>query len=521
MVAMQQESALFVIALIIAGGITGLLAIYASIRHERVGAPPFALLMLATTVYTLAYAFELTSTTLEEMLFWIKVEYLGISMIPALWIILVITYVGKNIWLTPLRVAALFFIPVMTLVLNHTNEYHHLYYSAVSVSNYGPFPILAIQAGPWYWVQMIYNSVAFLFASYLLLSAWWQVNTPYRRQISIMLGASAAPWFANIIYLAGYSPYGLDLVAFGMAIAGLLFSLGLFRYGMIEIAPIARDMVFEGMRDGVLVLDSLNRLVDFNPAAKNILIALSSDKIGQPVEEVLESYPHLLKHIFSEPDRHIDLEINEGKKCDHYNFRTWPIFDSRNQPIGKTIVLINITEQVILLKKMRTLATIDKLTNIYNRSHFYELCEKEIDWANRNERALSLIIMDIDHFKTINDKYGHQAGDYTLKAVVEVCRSSLREHDIMGRYGGEEFTVFLPETPPDMAFEVAERLRTKIAKLPLTLKNDMVFVTASFGVVGVERAGDVELDKLLTISDEALYRAKDEGRNRVVLAITN
>jgi len=125
--------------------------------------------------------------------------------------------------------------------------------------------------------------------------------------------------------------------------------------------------------------------------------------------------------------------------------------------------------------------------------------------------------MDIDHFKKINDTYGHKAGDYTLKTVVDACRKCLREHDIFGRYGGEELTIFLPETSAEVALEVVEHLREKIAGTRLSLDHAEVAVTASFGVAGVERAGDVELDDLLKKADQALYRAKEAGRNRVVL----
>lgn len=175
----------------------------------------------------------------------------------------------------------------------------------------------------------------------------------------------------------------------------------------------------------------------------------------------------------------------------------------------------------MLLDKLRIMATIDNLTKIYNRSHFFELCKKEIDRAKRYGRPISLILMDIDHFKMINDTYGHKAGDYTLKAVVDVCRNYLRIHDIFGRYGGEEFIIFLPETPSKVALEVAERLRKKIAGMCISLESAEVAVTASFGVVGIEKAGDVELEELFKNADHALYRAKEAGRNRVVFGMLN
>ncbi len=512
---MQHENAVYIIALFMAGGITCLISLYAVIRHTRAGAVAFACLMLASTIYAFGYALELTNTTLLGMLFWIKVEYLGISVLPALWIIVVLQYVGKGQWLSPFRIALLLIIPAITLVLTYTNEYHHLYYGAVSVNKGGPFPLLLIKGGPWYWVQSAYFSTSFLIGSYLLLETWWRVKSSYRRQIVVMLAGSLVPWLSHIVYITGKSPYGLDLAPFTFMVSGLIFSWGLFRYQMLEIAPIARDIVFEGMRDGVLVLDTQNRVVDYNHTAQNIINNLSPARIGCSAQEVLKAYPNLLDQIFSDPDNQVELQIYRGDKRYYYNFRIWPIIDRRNLLLGKTIVLIDITEQVMLLEKLRTMATIDSLTGVFNRSHFIELCSKEIDRANRYGRAISLISMDLDLFKEINDTYGHEAGDYTLKAVADTCRNCLRHNDIFGRYGGEEFTICLPETSSDIALEVAERLRKKIAGLHLAVDNNEFTVTASFGIIGVQEAGDVELDDLLKKADQALYKSKEAGRNQV------
>jgi len=514
---MQHENVVYIIALFMAGGVTCLISLYAYTRHTRAGAVAFACLMLATTIYAFGYALELTNTTLPGMLFWIRVEYLGISVLPALWIIVVLQYVGKGQWLSPFKVAVLLLIPAITLVLTYTNEYHHLYYDAVSVNNDGPFPHLLIKGGPWYWVQSAYFSISYLIGSYLLLEMWWRVKSSYRRQIGVMLVGSLVPWAGHVIYITGKSPYGLDIVPFTFLVTGLIFSWGLFRYQMLEIAPIARDLLFEGMRDGVLVLDRLNRVVDYNHTAQKIIKDLSADRIGCPVQDVLQAYPNLLNQILCDPEKQAELQIFQGDRCYYYNFRIWPIVDRRNQLLGKTIILIDTTEQVMLLEKLRTMATVDSLTGVFNRRHFIELCGKEIDRAKRSGRSISLIIMDLDHFKEINDTYGHEAGDYTLKVVAQTCRNCLRSNDIFGRYGGEEFTICLPETPSDTALEVAERLRRKIAGMTLVVDNTEFKVTASFGVIGVQETEDVELDDLLKKADRALYRSKEAGRNRVFI----
>jgi diguanylate cyclase (GGDEF)-like protein len=130
-----------------------------------------------------------------------------------------------------------------------------------------------------------------------------------------------------------------------------------------------------------------------------------------------------------------------------------------------------------------------------------------------------VFLMDLDNFKQINDTYGHKAGDTVIKTVAGVCNNSLRVTDIFGRYGGEEFMAFLPETPSEKAFQVAERLRQNIAGTRIDLDNNSIYVTASIGVACVEKAGNIGLDELLKNADEALYEAKKAGRNCVRLRL--
>ena len=515
---MSQENAVYIVALIIAGGINGLLAIHAYLHRIKSGATCFACLMLTTVVYAFGYAAEIAQTTLPAMLFWLKVEYIGIAPLPALWIIVAIQYVGRVRWLTRSVIAALFFIPVITLILHYTNNYHHLFYRTVSINTNSPFPLISFTKGPWYWVHIAYINLSLLFGNILYLITWLRSAQSYRRQIAVILVGSLAPWAAFLIYLAGKSPWGLDLSPFGFALVGPFYVLGLFRYQLFNLAPIARDIVFEVMSDGVLVLDEQNRIVDFNPSAQKIVQSLSLNNVGHRAEDVLKNYPALLTQLSSNTYEQIESKIAQGGESHYYNFRFSPIMNRQNILIGKTVVMNNITEQVLLLAKLRMLATTDYLTNIYNRSHFLDMSLNEIYRAKQLGHPVSVILLDIDHFKHVNDTYGHKAGDIAIKAVVDACRNVLRATDIFGRYGGEEFAVFLPETVSDVAVELAEHMRKKIAETVISVDNAKISVTASFGVVGTEKAVNVGMDELLKIADKAMYRAKDAGRNCVVLA---
>ncbi|MEN9938562.1 MAG: hypothetical protein RLZZ387_5141 [Chloroflexota bacterium] len=168
-----------------------------------------------------------------------------------------------------------------------------------------------------------------------------------------------------------------------------------------------------------------------------------------------------------------------------------------------------------LYEAQRRLATTDGLTGLYNRRHFFELAEQEMVRARRYGHPLSVILLDIDHFKQINDRHGHQVGDIALRAAAACCRDTLRAVDLHGRYGGEELVFLLPETGPEGAAQAAERMRAAIDHLPvIDAAGGLVRLSASLGVAALAPWNDVGLYQLLGRADQALYAAKRAGRNR-------
>jgi len=168
------------------------------------------------------------------------------------------------------------------------------------------------------------------------------------------------------------------------------------------------------------------------------------------------------------------------------------------------------------------LATSDPLTGLYNRRHFFELAQAEIERALRYSRPLSLVMFDIDFFKEVNDTYGHTAGDTVLEMVARVAQGALRTNDISARYGGEEFVVLLPETNATVAATAAEKLRSLIEKTGVQNGEHEIRVTVSFGVTDhLQRSSTALLEKralqLIDQADEALYASKHAGRNRVTM----
>ena len=175
-------------------------------------------------------------------------------------------------------------------------------------------------------------------------------------------------------------------------------------------------------------------------------------------------------------------------------------------------------ERARLFKEVQDLALTDPLTGLNNRRSLFELGKIELARAIRMERHFCCMMLDLDHFKKINDNHGHLAGDQVLKEFAARCRNSVREVDLIGRYGGEELIVLLPETDIKTAKQIAERLRKRIAESPMKVSNSEIPVTVSIGVAGKDE-NTTNLDILIARADQAMYIAKHKGRNRVAVSV--
>jgi diguanylate cyclase (GGDEF)-like protein len=175
-----------------------------------------------------------------------------------------------------------------------------------------------------------------------------------------------------------------------------------------------------------------------------------------------------------------------------------------------------VIENARLYNQMHYLAVTDTLSGVLNRRGLFDRGEHEVNRAQRFSTPLAAIMLDIDHFKHINDTYSHAVGDEVLRTLARVCQANLRSVDLIGRYGGEEFAILLPDTDTDAARRVAERLRQAVAETPVIIPKGMVSFTVSLGVASLVD-GNTTLAVLLDQADSAMYFAKRSGRNQVAL----
>jgi diguanylate cyclase (GGDEF)-like protein/PAS domain S-box-containing protein len=235
----------------------------------------------------------------------------------------------------------------------------------------------------------------------------------------------------------------------------------------------------------------------------------------ETVAQLQEIDTRIIEHGEDTSEKVVSKE-EDGTRHIYWEIKT-PIYEdeSKTSILGLCGISTDITELELLKEKLEQQAQQDYLTGLSNRRHFMEQGEMEFSRVQRYGEALCLFMLDIDHFKNINDTYGHKAGDIVLQRLSDVMRETLRTVDIIGRMGGEEFAVLLPETDLQEATEVAERLREKIARTEVVLEAGMpLHFTVSIGVTTLQ-GKNANLDILLNQADQALYQAKKSGRNRV------
>lgn len=211
----------------------------------------------------------------------------------------------------------------------------------------------------------------------------------------------------------------------------------------------------------------------------------------------------------------VDLDSTNGTYVNDTQVTEYQMRRGDQVKIGDTIVkfLSGSDLEAQYHETIYRMTIIDGLTQIHNKRYLMETLEREIPRARRHARPLAVVMFDIDHFKGINDNYGHLAGDYVLKELATLVKSRLRPDDIVGRYGGEEFCALLPETSLSGAASIAEDLRRRVQERRFVFEGETIPVTVSLGCA--ELAGDQDVLLLVKAADDKLYEAKRSGRNRV------
>ncbi|QTN01106.1 diguanylate cyclase [Sediminibacillus dalangtanensis] len=470
----------------------------------------FILYTASITVYCFAYAFGLMATSLWEMKFWTAVQYVGLPFSPLLGLLFVMKYLGMKI--TKKSLVALLILPFMSFLMVATNDFHHLHYRIFEIDPVLGVPYVHQEIGVWYMIHGIFTFACMFVAFLLVLSRWKETSRVYRSQLFAVMCGQLVPMVTAFVYLTGFTPSGIDPVPMVLWLSSLLYLWAINSSRLFTLMPIAKDAIFHSINDGVIVLDESFRLIEFNQAVKKMLPKLSKNLFGVEFKQVwpiLSGAPLPSKIEPVDFQREVLLTVDDARRT--YQVRTAPL----QQAKGLLIIFTDITEIKRLQLRLENLAYYDELTQLYNRRAFFQKCEEAFSEAKNNALPLTVILMDVDFFKNVNDTYGHHIGDQLLIHVAKICQDQLQENILFARYGGEEFVLGMAGKNAREGWELAEQLRTSVETHALQTTEGMVSVTLSCGVAEAEKVPEETLNLVLNKADKALYAAKGEGRNQV------
>lgn len=335
--------------------------------------------------------------------------------------------------------------------------------------------------------------------------------------LGMRLGVGRFGSIAADIGITRFWIYFVEMAAIGMALATTIREKNDIKNLVSESEERFRAMFSKHSSVMLLVDPGSGQIVGANQAAvdfygypEKVLTSMAMGQINTRPEEVAENIRRALR----EDGKHFTAthRLRSGED------RVVNVYASPIEVLDRTLlfsIVMDITESKRMERELEKRANSDSLTGIPNRRRFLELAEQELGRALRYRAEFSLLLLDVDHFKQINDSCGHKGGDMALQALAGQCRQELRVVDVVGRFGGEEFAVMLPETGAQQALEVAERLRKGIAAMSIALAHGEVLqMTVSIGVATLRGPAD-SIDDLLQQADKALYVAKQEGRNQV------
>jgi diguanylate cyclase (GGDEF)-like protein/PAS domain S-box-containing protein len=555
----------------------------------------------------------------SAQLFWLDVTYFGVVVAPTAFLVLAIEFTDRVHSLSTRIRAGLSIIPLLTILILWTDPWHGLFYNGLRTGD------AILNGGVWFWIFIIYTYLILLLASIIIIQKIIRERLIFQVQAALLLIGMILPWAGNILSMIGFMPFpGLDLTPFLFTLSGLCFMVAFFRFGLLDIKPIAQSQLMKNLLDGVIILDKTNRIVDYNPEAEKIF-DLSLGVIGKTFSEATAQFKRLtpLEGLQIEKTR-IQIKSEENSE---FEVRILPLLDDKKQLTGNLITVHDITEyqqaqeklrqsearyrllfdnavesilvvqdrnivfcnpvtseitgysmdeiindsfvkliypedieivlenyrrrvdgvelqgryQFRLVRKdlslrwvetsgiridwqgeMATLhflmdlterkkaevalefrSTHDFLTGLYNRQYFELEMEK---LQNSRRQPVSILALDMNGLKEINDNQGHAAGDELLIVSAEVIRKAFRPEDIVARMGGDEFFVILPETNKETAQKIVERVKQVINEYNQLYPNQNP-INFSMGFASNETTKN--LREVMRMADREMYKNKE------------
>lgn len=490
-------------------------------------------------------------------LFFINMSFIAMGILGPGWLIFVFFLTGRAEQLK-VRSTLIIIIPAILCIVGAMWNPEYLFMSPVAGS------YLDRVYGPLFWLLVLIQFAYFFTALMNMFHSLKSVTSVNQRKqlataligMFVLTGFGLLDVLVNVL-LEEWLPIVPGLLAIGILLSDSCFVLAIYRFGMFDILSMAQRDIFEHMTTGIIVVDENNKVLEVNRGASPFVQSVKGEsfemeKLLSPLQaqgEVNEFLYRYLHHPYEKMQMEFAIQENAGR---HVTIQISPILDDRKTLLGRIITFHDVTElrklvmemnrknealhernlELITIQeelfrvnqKLEQMAVTDSLTGCFNRRYLMQQLEQEVLLNMRYQIPFAIFLFDIDHFKQINDNYGHLVGDEVIRSTAAIVRTMLRRTDILARYGGEEFTIYLPHTNREQTELLAERIVQAVGDNWVDAGDEKVRVTISMGVYA-EDSLNLSFDdpkeylrEIFASADSSLYKAKNKGRNQVVIA---
>lgn len=503
-------------------------------RRKTHGGNFFILHLVSLVIWDLGLLIEAESKIISNKIFWSQFSYIGFVFVTPLLYLFLIAYITQE--KVSLRtIIALMIIPVIVLAGAWTNSMHHLLWTWFAWGTI-QYNILTYGHGILFYVNIIYIYFLVVFGMTMLIRAIPRNQPPFKSQLIVILIAFIFPIITSFMYVFKFDPVrGMDISIFGFLLTNILLVFGFIHYRLLDLVPVANDNVVLHLQDGMIVVDWRSRIVKINQIAVSLLALPDANYLGKDLREVLPDGFDQERILNSQQPLELALTKPQTRYLD---LRSTPLVSNSTTSPGNLLILRDITPQKeaeiklskanrdlkIQLQKinglqeqLRDQALHDPLTGLFNFRGMDELLEGLLEKCKLQRQNFCLMVMDIDHFKRVNDVFGHQAGNHLLQEYGKFIRSAIRKDDFACRFGGDEILIGFQGMPVETALSKAEEIRLGIKEIAVEKNLSRIFTTVSIGIAFYPENGKT-IKELISAADQAMYDAKEKGRDATIRA---
>lgn len=500
------------------------IAIFLFKRHNVSGIKPFIMCILLVSIWNGLDVVNLLLNNLSAKIICFEIKMAFIVYIPAFWLMTILDSMYERNFKNKLNVILIIF-PTITAIIVLTSRYNNWFAYNFYLESVGKYKILMFSKGFWLWINASYNYLLNAVSIGILLKSVFSKQYARKRQALIMIIGMFFPIITDILFVGNINLYNnLDITSVSFCISLTVSVYGILRYRFMDIVLVAREYAFEDMDELMIVLDENKKIVDMNRKSLKMLNTNISRVIGLPINQIIEDIDNYNFYDLKKSTLKIQLSSKIlDKNIDYYGSLS-AIKGNKNYIIGYLILLYDITELVVTQNKLKQAndklrrlneelysdSIKDGLTGVYNKKYITMLLQEEI---KKSSIPLTIAMIDIDHFKKINDNYGHLIGDAVLKKLADLVTTELGINGKFGRFGGEEFLILMSDTQLKAGYDLCEKIRSKVSNYKF--EYECSHITISIGLA--ELKCNDSSSSLIKRADDCLYKAKLNGRNRIEL----